>query len=120
MKKVFLILILFLSCYFIYNFTIDKKVYYLTIGDSLSKGTNEYGIVTKGYSDYIKDYLNSNKILKEYDKVIVEMKDCDVNTKGKTIYKVGSFLELIDARDTIEKPILFVRINNIKSIFVKE
>ena len=58
-----------------------------------------------------------NKILKEYDKVIVEMKDCDVNTKGKTIYKVGSFLELIDARDTIEKPILFVRINNIKSIF---
>ncbi len=45
------------------------------------------------------------------------MKDCDVNTKGKTIYKVGSFLELIDARDTIEKPILFVRINNIKSIF---
>lgn len=68
MKKVFLILILFLSCYFIYNFTIDKKVYYLTIGDSLSKGTNEYGVVTKGYSDYIKDYLNSNKILKEYNK----------------------------------------------------
>ena len=68
MKKVLLILILFLSCYFIYNFTIDKKVSYLVIGDSLSRGTNEYGVITKGYSDYIRDYLKDNEILKEYNK----------------------------------------------------
>ena len=68
MKKVLLILILFLSCYFIYNFTIDKKVSYLVIGDSLSRGTNEYGVITKGYSDYIRYYLKDNEILKEYNK----------------------------------------------------
>lgn len=69
MKKVFLVLILFLSCYFIYNKTIDNKVYYLTIGDSLSKGTNEYGVVHYGYNDYVKDYLKQNKLIKNYNKV---------------------------------------------------
>ena len=68
MKKVLLVLILFLSCYFIYNFTINKELSYLTLGDCLSKGTNEYGVVTKGYSDYIRDYLANKNILKDYNK----------------------------------------------------
>ena len=68
MKKVFLILILFLSCYVIYNSTIDNKIYYLTIGDSISKGINEYGVPSYGYSDFIKDYLYKRKKLKEYNK----------------------------------------------------
>ena len=68
MKKVFLILILFLSCYFIYNKTVDNKVYYLAIGDSLAKGTNEYGIASYGYNDYIKDYLEEKSKLKRYNK----------------------------------------------------
>ena len=68
MKKVILILILFLSCYFIYNFTKDDRVSYLTLGDSLSKGTTEYGVVNKGYSNYIKEYLKENRKLKDYNK----------------------------------------------------
>lgn len=68
MKKVFLILILFLSCYFIYNKTNSNKVYYLTIGDSLSKGINEYGVISYGYSENIKDYLNEQELLKGYNK----------------------------------------------------
>lgn len=68
MKKVFLILILFLSCYFIYNNTINDKIYYLTIGDSLSKGTNEYGVVSYGYNEYVKDYLKQNNKLEDYNK----------------------------------------------------
>lgn len=68
MKKVLLILILFLSCYFIYNKTIDKQKSYLAVGDFLSKGTNTYGVSSKGYSDYIKEYLISRDILKEYNK----------------------------------------------------
>ncbi len=68
MKKVLLILILFLSCYFIYNFTNDKQLSYLTLGDCLSKGTNEYGVAIKGYSDYIRDYLANQNILKDYNK----------------------------------------------------
>lgn len=72
MKKVLLILILFLSCYFIYNKTIDEKKYYLTIGDFLSKGITENGDLTYGYSEYIKDYLAKNNILKEYDKTFTD------------------------------------------------
>lgn len=68
MKKVFLVLILFICCYFIYNKTIDNKLFYLTIGDSLSKGINEYGMVSYGYNEYIKEYLNKNKLLKNYNK----------------------------------------------------
>lgn len=69
MKKVFLILILFLSCYFIYNATIDKKIYYLSVGDYLSKGSNEYGVVSYGYSDFVKDYLLNNNLLEGYNKI---------------------------------------------------
>ncbi|MGM9882203.1 MAG: SGNH/GDSL hydrolase family protein [Bacilli bacterium] len=72
MKKVFLILVLFLSCYFIYNITIDKKIFYLTIGDFLSRGINEFGVVSYGYNDYIRDYLNSSNKLKEYNKVFTD------------------------------------------------
>jgi len=68
MKKVFLILILFISCYFIYNKTINEKLYYLTIGDALSMGINEYGVVSYGYNNYVKDYLISKNKLEEYNK----------------------------------------------------
>ena len=67
-----LILILFLSCYFIYNNTIDKKIYYLTIGDSLSKGTNQYGVVSYGYNDYVKDYLSSKDLLEDYNQTFTD------------------------------------------------
>ena len=62
MKKIILVLIIFIACYFIYNLTIDKKVSYLTLGDILSKGTNEYGVSNNGYSDYIRDYLKNTII----------------------------------------------------------
>ena len=68
MKKVFLILILFISCYFIYNKTINEELYYLTIGDALSIGINEYGVVSYGYNDYVRDYLISKNMLEEYNK----------------------------------------------------
>ena len=69
MKKVFLILILFLLCYIIYNKTIDNKFFYLTIGDFLSKGINEYGVVSYGYNEYVKEYLMQNQQLKNYNKI---------------------------------------------------
>lgn len=80
MKKVFLILTLFLSCYFIYTKTEGNKQNYLVIGDSLSKGINEYGISSYGYSDFIKDYLEENKLLKNYDQTFtsIDYKTSDI------------------------------------------
>ena len=88
MKKVFLILTLFLSCYFIYTKTEGDKKNYLVIGDSLSKGINEYGVVSYGYSDFIKDYLEDKKILKNYNKTYT-----DVNYKVSDIVKILEYNE---------------------------
>ncbi|MGM9876149.1 MAG: SGNH/GDSL hydrolase family protein [Bacilli bacterium] len=88
MKKVFLILTLFLSCYFIYTKTEGNKKNYLVIGDSLSKGINEYGVASYGYSDFIKDYLENKKILKNYNKTYT-----DVNYKVSDIVKILEYNE---------------------------
>ena len=88
MKKVFLILTLFMSCYFIYTKTEGDKKNYLVIGDSLSKGINEYGVVSYGYSDFIKDYLEDKKILKNYNKTYT-----DVNYKLSDIVKILEYNE---------------------------
>ena len=90
MKKILLVLTLFLSCYFIYSFTNDKKISYLTIGDSLSKGTSEYGTSSKGYSEQLKEYLSNNQKLKDY-KASVNMVCYDearIDTTHKKYYCV--------------------------------
>ena len=68
MKKVIFILILFLTCYFIHLKTIDHKIYYLSLGDAISKGNTPYNQTGYGYSDYLKDYLKKENKLKSYNK----------------------------------------------------
>lgn len=88
-KKIIFILILFLSCYFIYNFSLDNKLFYVSIGDFLSKGINNYDIKVKGYSDYVMEYLASNNRLKEYNNVF-----CDSD------YRITDILRIIRYNDT--------------------
>lgn len=57
MKKILLILFLFLSCYIIYAKTYDDKEFYLAVGDG----------ITAGYNDIIINYLDNLDILKEYN-----------------------------------------------------
>ena len=68
MKKVIFILILFLSCYLIHIKTADNKIYYLSIGDAISKGNTPYNKIGYGYSDYLKDYFKKQKKLEGYNK----------------------------------------------------
>ena len=49
-----------------------------------------------------------NQILTEYDKIIVEVKNDDLDLKDKQIITVNNFGELVDVRDNIEKPILYI------------
>lgn len=60
------------------------------------------------------------KILKDYDNYIVMTKDGYEFDENKTILKVSSFKELLDARNTLNKPIIYTKINNVKSEFVIE
>ena len=97
MKKILTILIIILSVFLIYLGFKDKKVYYLSIGDYLANGINEYGIKGYSYSNYISDYLNENNLLEVFVshtnnnmRVIDVMNDINnnsiitVNDKSKT------------------------------------
>lgn len=66
MKKLLLISSIILVVFLIYLTTIDRKVYYLALGDSIAVGLNSYNIVDYGYTDYIKDYLENKNILERY------------------------------------------------------
>ena len=48
--------------------TIDKSIYYISLGDSLALGQNPYQKTDYGYSDYIANYFKSNKLLEFYTK----------------------------------------------------
>lgn len=59
LKKIFVISILLLSIFLIYLTTMDRKVYFLALGDSISYGKNSY-------LDYIKKFLEEKELLEEY------------------------------------------------------
>lgn len=85
MKKIIFIIILFLSCYIVYSLTTSDKIYYVTLGDSLSKGVNVYGIKQYGYSDYIKDYLELDNRLSSFN-----------NTFTGSNYRITDLLRMIE------------------------
>ena len=73
MKKIISILILFLSCYFIYNLTVDNELFYLSIGDGIAKGiTDEGNVSLYNYTDSIKNYLTSKNKLKGFNNSFVD------------------------------------------------
>ena len=91
MKKIISILILFLSCYFIYNLTIDNELYYLSIGDGIAKGiTDEGNVSVYNYTDSIKNYLTSKNKLKGFNNSFVD-KD----------YRITDLLRIIKYKEEI-------------------
>ena len=65
MKKILVIGLVLLSIFLIYLANMDKKVYYVALGDSLERAyvNNEE---VYGYSHYIKNYLKKRNILERY------------------------------------------------------
>lgn len=66
MKKLLIFGLIVLSVFLIYLCNMDKKVYYLALGDSLASGDGAYGKKIKGYSDYVADYLKQRNLLETY------------------------------------------------------
>lgn len=101
MKKIIFILILFLSCFIVYKLTIDNKLSYLSIGDSLSKDNT--------YTYYIKEYLNNKNKLKSYNttytnndyritdilRIIKYNEEEEVNGKNLSIHKLLNEADII-------------------------
>lgn len=64
-KRLLFISLTILVVFLVYLSTVDKKVYYLNLGDSVAMGKNSYKIVGTSYDYFIKDYLdNQNKFEK--------------------------------------------------------
>ena len=58
MRKILLIILIFLSCYVVYNVTNDDDIYFLAIGDFLAKGVNNHNHVDDGFFNHVVSYLD--------------------------------------------------------------
>ena len=67
MKKIIVFIIILLTLFIGIN-TRDNKIDYVSLGDGISLGINENNYISIGYSDYIKEYLESINKLKTYIK----------------------------------------------------
>ena len=67
MKKIIVFIIILLTLFISINAR-DNKIDYVSLGDGISLGINENNYISIGYSDYIKEYLESNNKLKSYIK----------------------------------------------------
>ena len=66
---------------------------------------------TSKYEKKLKQILNT------YDRVIITLEDKNTIVNDTEVYTVKTFLELLDVRDTIDKPILYYKVNDIKTEF---
>lgn len=66
MKKILILGVIILSIFLIYLTTIDKKVYYLALGDQISLGMTKEGYYEKSYTEYIKEHLEEKNKLEIY------------------------------------------------------
>lgn len=89
MKKILIVGLILLSIFLIYLGNMDKKVYYLALGDSLSLSVTPYGSIDYGYTDGIRDYLKEKNLLevfiKDYSKMGYRTTDLirDINDNVK-------------------------------------
>ena len=60
MKKIIFIILVFLIVFLIYYFNANEKIYYVSIGDYLSYGINNFEKSDSGYSTILKDNYKKN------------------------------------------------------------
>ena len=77
--KLFSIIIICITIFFIFKLNNKNNITYLSLGDSFALGKNAYGQIDYGYSDYVKDYLSANKRLNKYIKSFSK-KDASINS----------------------------------------
>lgn len=94
-KTILVLVFIFLSIFVIYLTTLDRKVYYLNLGDEISIEDNNYGIL-------IHNYLKKKKKLEKY---IQEFSETDYRTtdlindikENRKVYSNGSNIAIKNA-----------------------
>ena len=67
-KKLIIMICIFLIVFLIYIKTNNNRINYISLGDSLAAGQGPYKEIGYGYSDYVANYLKENKLLNKYTK----------------------------------------------------
>lgn len=67
LKKIFVVALLLLSVFLIYLTTMDKKIYYLALGDSIALGNRN-----TNYPTLVSQYLKEKNLLEEYRYQFIE------------------------------------------------
>ncbi len=91
LKKIIILLTIFVLVFTIYILNVDKKIYYVALGDSLAAGQNPYGQIGYSYADYVSNYLSENKLLQTYTK-----------DYAKSGYRITDILNDIDNNKKVE------------------
>ena len=66
-KIILIVLISAILTYLIYFFNKDEKINIVALGDGIASGETSYNIDGISFNDYIKEYYDSKKLLKNYD-----------------------------------------------------
>ncbi|MBQ1812418.1 MAG: hypothetical protein II119_00495, partial [Bacilli bacterium] len=73
--KILILPMIIIITILILNITKDNKIYYISLGDELSKGINSNGYEDIGYSDLIKEKLKIKKYTKEFSDTNIRIID---------------------------------------------
>ena len=73
--------------------------------------------VTNNRSKYQQRLM---QILRDYDRIIVIARDGYETNKTREVVKLDNFDKLLDVKDNLNKPIIFSKINDVKSEFIVE
>lgn len=105
LKRVLVVSIILLTVFLIYLTTMDKKVYFVGLGDDLSLGIDNKEIQTGGYNKMIKEYLENKNLLEKY---IIEFSRQDMRTT-----------DLINAIEENQKIEVEEKEKTIKNVLIK-
>lgn len=86
MKKIILVLFLFLSCYFIYNLTEEKKLSCLVIGDTIAD--NKYLKNNELITEYNNNYISQDYRIIDLVNIIKYNEELEVNNKHLSIHRL--------------------------------
>ena len=107
----------------IFLITKDKKIYYLSLGDSLAAGQTPNNTIEESYGDYVSEYLEDKKVLEFYTKKFTKsgyrsidlLNDLNNNKKIKVHGKELSLKHALIKADLVTVSIgandLFYRLN---------
>ena len=91
MKKIIFTSLVVLITFFIYFFNRSEETFYVSLGDQLSYGINNFNTVNNSYSNNIKDYYKENLYkyvnYSSYDDYRVMDLTNDINYNKNIIYK---------------------------------